>query len=312
MTSDHRVTPGLIHDILDALERHGYYRSDDLHADRAIGLIGDLAGIYEGTQDHPAYPFMVPPSLPAYPGPSRDGAVTLTRDDAITVFAAADIAADDKRYRVEMCPDCADRSCPDCQTHLHDIRAFDQMADRMLQAAQAAPAASASRPGARSPGPARRRPGGRPVTPSRRKPDEPARRPAATPPIPGPRSGERDVPETAEPYDLPFPDHWPPGRPEYVIVVDQLRGWRPDLPPSLAELLEAGPARTRRTRTRPGSRTMTLTINDTAMTSDQTAHTARLAPGSQHLWEVSWLPGRALDRNSAITAMTLADLRRRS
>ena len=56
MTSDHRVTPGLIHDILDALERHGYYRSDDLHADRAIGLIGDLACIYEGTQDHPAYP----------------------------------------------------------------------------------------------------------------------------------------------------------------------------------------------------------------------------------------------------------------
>ncbi|HEY1324519.1 MAG TPA: hypothetical protein VGF32_29945 [Streptosporangiaceae bacterium] len=52
---------------------------------------------------------------------------------------------------------------------------------------------------------------------------------------------------------------------------------------------------------------MTLTINDTSMTSDQTAHTARQAPGSQHLWEVSWLPGRALDRNSAITAMTLAD-----
>ena len=52
---------------------------------------------------------------------------------------------------------------------------------------------------------------------------------------------------------------------------------------------------------------MTLTINDTTMTSDQTAHTARQAPGSQHLWQVSWLPGRALDRNSAITAMVLAD-----
>jgi hypothetical protein len=52
---------------------------------------------------------------------------------------------------------------------------------------------------------------------------------------------------------------------------------------------------------------MTLTINDTTMTSDQTAHTARLVAGRQHLWEVSWLPGRALDRNSAITAMTLAD-----
>ena len=53
---------------------------------------------------------------------------------------------------------------------------------------------------------------------------------------------------------------------------------------------------------------MTLTINDATMTSDQTAHTARLASGRQHLWEVSWLPGQALDRNSAITAMVLADL----
>jgi hypothetical protein len=44
---------------------------------------------------------------------------------------------------------------------------------------------------------------------------------------------------------------------------------------------------------------MTLTINDTTMTSDQTGHTARLASGSRHL--------RVLDRNSAITAMVLAD-----
>jgi len=149
MTSDRRVTPGLIHDIVDALERHGYHRSDDLHADRAIGLIGDLACNYQGTQDHPAtaYPRTVPPSPPADPGPSRDDAVTLTRADASTVFAALDIAADDKRYRVEMCPDCPGKSCPTCQTHLHDAHAFDQMADRMLQATQAAPAASASRPG---------------------------------------------------------------------------------------------------------------------------------------------------------------------
>ena len=51
---------------------------------------------------------------------------------------------------------------------------------------------------------------------------------------------------------------------------------------------------------------MTLTINDTTMTSDQTAHTARHAP-DRNGWEVSWLPGRTLDRNSAITAMVLAD-----
>ena len=53
---------------------------------------------------------------------------------------------------------------------------------------------------------------------------------------------------------------------------------------------------------------MTLIITDATMTSDQTVHAARQAPGGRHLWEVSWLPGRALDRNSAITAMTLADV----
>ena len=51
---------------------------------------------------------------------------------------------------------------------------------------------------------------------------------------------------------------------------------------------------------------MTLTINDTTMTSDQTAHTARHAP-DRNGWDVSWLPGQTLDRNTAITAMVLAD-----
>ena len=51
---------------------------------------------------------------------------------------------------------------------------------------------------------------------------------------------------------------------------------------------------------------MTLTITGTTMTSDRTAHSARSAPGCQHGWEVSWLPGQILDRNTAITAMTLA------
>ena len=132
MTSDHRVTPGLVHDIVDALERHGYYRSDDLHADRAIGLIGDLAGIYEGTQDHPAgaHVISVPSFLPAPGGRAAPDGDVLTDRDVSTVVAAADIAADDKRYRVEMCPDCPDQTCPDCRTHLRDIEAFDQMVGR--------------------------------------------------------------------------------------------------------------------------------------------------------------------------------------
>jgi hypothetical protein len=53
---------------------------------------------------------------------------------------------------------------------------------------------------------------------------------------------------------------------------------------------------------------MTLTINDTTITSDQNPHAARQAPGCLHQWEVSWLPGQVLDRNTAITAMLLADI----
>ena len=52
---------------------------------------------------------------------------------------------------------------------------------------------------------------------------------------------------------------------------------------------------------------MTLTITGHGMTSDHTPHTARPAPGRQHAWQVSRLPARLMDRNTAITAMTLAD-----
>ena len=59
--------------------------------------------------------------------------------------------------------------------------------------------------------------------------------------------GREDPAETSEPYDLPDPeDQWPPGRPAYLIVVDQLRDWQPGRrSPSLAELLETRPGRTR-------------------------------------------------------------------
>ena len=52
---------------------------------------------------------------------------------------------------------------------------------------------------------------------------------------------------------------------------------------------------------------MILTITDHAITSDHTPHTARPAPGHQHAWQVSWLPGRLMDGNTATTAMMLAD-----
>ena len=75
-------------------------------------------------------------------------------------------------------------------------------------------------------------------------PDDPRPHRQADPPlVADPRPGDKDMHEMTDPYDLPFPDRWPPGRPGYVIVVDQLRDWQPGQPPSLAELLETGRTR---------------------------------------------------------------------
>jgi hypothetical protein len=50
---------------------------------------------------------------------------------------------------------------------------------------------------------------------------------------------------------------------------------------------------------------MSLHITDDRITSSVTEHHAqRSAEG----WEVSWLPGRVFDRNSAITAMSLVEI----
>lgn len=58
---------------------------------------------------------------------------------------------------------------------------------------------------------------------------------------------------------------------------------------------------------------MSTKITDTEMTSDQTRHTAAVVPGAiieggPTAWGVSWLPGRLLLRDQAITAMTLAEV----
>ena len=71
-------------------------------------------------------------------------------------------------------------------------------------------------------------------------------RPGSPPLNASPKTAEKEQAEMGDPYDLPDPeDHRPPGHPAYLIVVDQLRGWRPAQPPSLAELLETQPGRTR-------------------------------------------------------------------
>lgn len=53
---------------------------------------------------------------------------------------------------------------------------------------------------------------------------------------------------------------------------------------------------------------MPLTISDTAMTSEMTTHTAKPWPwNGEPAWSVTWLPGRVLTYNQAITAMTIAE-----
>jgi hypothetical protein len=53
---------------------------------------------------------------------------------------------------------------------------------------------------------------------------------------------------------------------------------------------------------------MTTTITYSAMSSDQTRHTAHWATDPLGGWVVSWLPGRRMGRVLAITAMTLAEV----
>ena len=51
---------------------------------------------------------------------------------------------------------------------------------------------------------------------------------------------------------------------------------------------------------------MATKITDTEMSSDLTRHAARAAESGG--WTVSWLPGRTLTRDQAITAMTIAEM----
>ena len=48
---DPRVTWGLIIDVLDVLEQHGYHKGDDQHTGRAIGYLGSLGRLYAGEAD---------------------------------------------------------------------------------------------------------------------------------------------------------------------------------------------------------------------------------------------------------------------
>ena len=151
MTAGRPITYGLIEDILDALDRHGFTRSDDQHTGRAIGLIGDLARIYEGSQHHLYGPSVTPapssaPLAPPGPDPGYEpsipeddlDAVTLTHAEVRTVLTSLDLAADWKRDRAEMCADCTDQSCYSCELRLKEARTYDRLAVQLLHDEQAA------------------------------------------------------------------------------------------------------------------------------------------------------------------------------
>lgn len=151
MTSEQRITWGLVIDVLDALERHGYHRCDTQHTGQAILMIGDLTSVYEGTHDHSYGTGIVPAEPAPHAGPERvvpgeQDAVILTDAEVSTVVTALVLAADYKRARAGTCAGCADQSCPACQTRLKDAQTFDQMAADMLQTAQTARTANASQP----------------------------------------------------------------------------------------------------------------------------------------------------------------------
>ena len=141
--SDRRHTWGLIIDVLDVLERHGYHQADDQHTGRAVALVGDLARIYEGTQDAPAGAHLVPAPRPRQPSPdrpaARSSAAAIAGAEMPTILSALDEAADYKRDRAETCADCADQSCGSCQHRLAAARIYDTLAVRLVRAVEAAP-----------------------------------------------------------------------------------------------------------------------------------------------------------------------------
>ena len=152
MAADDRMTLDFILDFLDVLERHGYHHHDQRHTGHAVGLLGEVAHIYEGTQEAPAstHPAEAPASPQPEtrpPGPKADqDVVTLSATQAGIIAAALDEAADCKRGRAAACADCADRSCPTCQWRLQGAETYGHLATQMLWAAQASRNAAGTQP----------------------------------------------------------------------------------------------------------------------------------------------------------------------
>ena len=136
--------------MLEVLEQHGYRPADDQHTGRAVGLIGDLARIYEGTQEAPAGAYVASVPQPRRSSPDRPAPAAVSSAEAIagtgmhTILAALDEASDYKRDRAECCADCADQSCGTCQHRLETARAYESLAVRLMRAMESAVAEKSS------------------------------------------------------------------------------------------------------------------------------------------------------------------------
>jgi hypothetical protein len=145
MSRDPRHTWGLIIDVLDVLEQHGYHQANDQHTGRAVGLVSDLAHIYEGTQEAPAGAHLMAAPQPRQPNPDGPAPTATPSAEAVastgmhTILSALDEAADYKRDRAECCADCADQSCGNCQHRLDAARTYESLAVRLVRAMDAAP-----------------------------------------------------------------------------------------------------------------------------------------------------------------------------
>ena len=70
--------------------------------------------------------------------PAGPATVIVSADQAKTLLAALDDAAEYKRDRAATCADCADQSCTTCHQRLRAADAYDQIAAQIIQAAEAA------------------------------------------------------------------------------------------------------------------------------------------------------------------------------
>jgi hypothetical protein len=120
---------------------------DKEHTGRAILLLGDLARIYEGSQDHPFGPYInqpPPQAEPAPPAPATQDTISVPVGEVKNLLVALDIAADYNRDRAEVCADCAGQSCPTCEVRMREAQAYDRLYTELTQ--QADTAATAAHP----------------------------------------------------------------------------------------------------------------------------------------------------------------------